>query len=299
MTLRIGVKLPHTGALDPTSLADRARELETAGFDSLWVSDHVVLPEKITSFYPFAADGVATWDSDNPYLETVVVLAVAAAATTRVRLGTAVLVAPQRNPVLLAKQIGTADLVSGGRIELGVGAGWLREEFVALEANFERRGQVLEEWVGILRACWTGHPPEIEGVHYRVPAGTLMLPAPHRSVPVHIGGHTTAALRRAGQLGDGWLGQQSVPELSVHDLEREIATVRETARQAGRDPDALRVTLRLVGSAGRHDEVADALAALRTAGVDEIIVDVDPATGDAEAAHSVLRAAAQECAVPQ
>lgn len=293
MTMQIGVKLPHTGSVAPASIADRAMALENAGFDSLWVSDHVVLPDHIGSHYPFAADGVATWASDQPWVETVVVLTVAAAVTDRVRIGTAVLIAPQRNPVLLAKQIGSVDAVSGGRIELGLGAGWLREEFDALDADFETRGPRLEEWIELLRDCWTGRPAGHTGEHYQLAAGTLMLPPPAHAVPVLVGGHSKAALRRAGQLGDGWLGQQAVPEISTDDLIREIGAIRDTADRAGRDPAALRMVLRLVESAGRHDEIAAAIPALRKVGIDEIIVDVDPVDGDPVAVQGVLRAAAE------
>lgn len=292
MTLAIGIKLPHTGTIDPARIADRARALERAGFDSLWVSDHVVLPERITSYYPFATDGVVTWASDQPWVETVVVLAVAAAVTERVRIGSAVLIAPQRNPVLLAKQIGSVAAVSGGRIDLGVGAGWLREEFEALDSDFDSRGSRLEEWIELIRDCWTGRPAAHAGEHYQLAAGTLMLPPPPHAVPILVGGHTKAALRRAGQLGDGWLGQQAVPELSIADLSREIGTIRAVANRAGRDPAPLRMVLRLVESTGRHDEIAAAIPALSAVGINEIIVDVDPTHGDPVAVHDVLRAAA-------
>jgi probable F420-dependent oxidoreductase len=292
VTMRIGVKLPHTGRVEPFSIGARARDLEHAGFDSLWVSDHVVLPEVIESWYPFAADGVATWPSDLPYVESLVALAAAAAVTERVRLGTAVLVLSQRNPILVAKQVGSLDAVSGGRVELGVGAGWLREEFDALDVPFESRGARLEEWITLLRECWTGRPAGRDNPNYTLAPGTIMLPTPAASVPILVGGHSRAALRRAGQFGDGWLGQQAVPAIDPAVLAGEIASIRAVARDAGRDPSAIRVVLRLVESSGRHDEVAAAIAELSRVGVDEIIVDVDPFDGDPVAAHDVLRAAA-------
>ena len=294
--MRLGVKLPHTGSIDPASIAGLAVEYERAGFDSLWVSDHVVLPEQITSYYPFAADGIATWSSDQPWVETVVVLAAAAAVTHRIRVGTAVLIAPQRNPVLLAKQIGCVSAVSSGRIDLGVGAGWLREEFEALDSDFDSRGPRLEEWIGLLRSCWTGRPDPHNGPNYRLAAGTLMLPAPAQRIPVLVGGHSRAALRRAGQLGDGWLGQQSVPDLSLSDLSREIGVIRECAARAGREASEIRFVLRLVESRGRHEEIAVAISGLSAVGVDEIIVDVDPEGGDPTVVHAVLRAAVDHVA---
>jgi probable F420-dependent oxidoreductase len=289
----LGVKLPHTGAAIATgSVPVRARALEAAGFDSLWVSDHVVLPSVITSYYPFGPEGRVTWPADTPYLETVVVLAAAAAATTRVRLGTAVLVVPQRNPVLLAKQIASVALVAEGRLDLGVGAGWLGEEFDALAAPFERRGARMLEWIEIMRDCWTGHPAAHDGPHYRLAPDLLMLPPLPAPVPILVGGHSLRALERAGKIGDGWLGQQSALEFDTDLLAREIATVHEAAMTAGRDRPA-RIVLRIIDSAGRAPQVAAALGALAAAGVDEVIVEVDPQVGDPVADHAVLRDAAE------
>lgn len=283
MTMRIGVKLPHTGDAVATRVAERARALESAGFDSLWVSDHVVLPSVIDSRYPFAEDGRATWPTDTPYLEAVVVLAAAAAATERIGLGTAALVLPQRNPVLLAKQVASVDAMSGGRVALGIGAGWLREEFDALAADFDERGTRMTEWIGLLRDCWTGRPPAHAG-HYRLAADTLVLPTPAHRVPLYVGGHSPVALRRAGELGDGWLAQQAVPSLDPRRLEREIATVVAAAGDRARP----HVVLRLVESVGLIGDIAGRLPELTAAGVDEIIVD----SANPQADHDMLRAAA-------
>jgi probable F420-dependent oxidoreductase len=285
--LLIGVKLPHTGPVRPDRVADGARALEAAGFDSLWVSDHVVMPEHIGSLYPFAADGVATWPSDTPYLEAIVTLAAAAAVTSRVRLGTAVLVLPQRNPVLLAKQAATVDALSCGRLDLGVGAGWLHEEFDALHAPFQGRAARMQTWIEVLRDCWSGRPAaRTDG--YPLAAGTLVLPRPNRPIPILLGGHSSAALDRAGRLGDGWLGQQSVPDLDPTVLSSDIDQVRRAATTAGRDPLKLRFVLRLVESRGRHSKIAAAAAALEAAGVTEIIVDVDPFQDDPAAVRATL-----------
>ena len=288
VSIAIGAKLPHTGDIAPESVPDRARTLEEAGFDSLWVSDHVVMPMTIGSYYPFASDGVAPWTGDIPYVETIVALTAAAVATDRVRLGSAVLVLPQRNPLLLAKQVASLDALSGGRIELGVGAGWLREEFEALDSPFEERGRRLEEWIDLLRDCWTGRPGAREGL-YPLADGLVQLPVPPHPVPLLVGGHTKAAFRRAGSLGDGWLAQQAVPEIDVETLATEMEAVRAQAVRAERDPSGLLFVLRLVESAGRHAEVAAHLGALARIGVHEVIVDVD---GDPAAVHDMLRSAA-------
>jgi probable F420-dependent oxidoreductase len=287
VSIAIGAKLPHTGPIAPTSIPARARALEAAGFDSLWVSDHVVMPMTIGSHYPFASSGVAPWTGDIPYIETIVALTAAAAVTERVRLGSAVLVLPQRNPLLLAKQVASLDAVSGGRIELGIGAGWLREEFEALDSPFEERGRRMEEWIGLLRDCWTGHPATREGL-YPLADGLVQLPIPAHPVPLLVGGHTKAAFRRAGSLGDGWLAQQAVPGLDLETLAVEIDAVRTQAVRADRDPAQLRFVLRLVESAGRHDQIAAQMTALAGIGVHEVIVDID---GDPAQVHDVLRAA--------
>jgi len=289
--VRIGVKLPHTGRIDPSSIPSRARDLEAAGFDSLWVSDHVVLPTVVRSAYPFSSDGSVTWPTDQPWVETIVTLAAAAAATSRARIGSGVLVAPQRNPVLLAKQTASLASLSDGRLDLGVGAGWLREEFEVLGSEFDNRGPRLEEWIGLLRSCWTGRPAPSEGPTYRLPPDVLMMPPPP-PVPLLVGGHSRAALRRAGQLGDGWLGQQSALAFDSAALARETAVVRAAATAAGRDGAASRTVLRIVDSADHAEAVADALASLSGAGVTEVVVDVDPFAGDPQATHALLREAA-------
>ena len=141
--------------------------MEASGFASLWVSDHVVMPATVTSRYPYASDGVATWATDEPWYDSIVALAMAAAVTESVELGTAVLVLPQRQPVVLAKQVASLDRLAGGRVVLGVGAGWLAEEFAALATPFEARGRAPTSGSILLRSCWTGRPDAFDGAHYR------------------------------------------------------------------------------------------------------------------------------------
>ena len=293
MTPLLGAKTPNSGELPGRlGIGAMARRLEEAGFESLWVSDHVVMPASIESRYPFAVDGKATWPSDTPYFDAVVALAMIGAATRRARLGTAVLVLPQREPVVLAKQLASLDALIGGRLELGVGAGWLAEEFEALNVPFDSRGSRMEEWIALLRACWTGQPEAHSGRHYALPAGVLCQPVPARPIPVLIGGHSPVALRRAGRLGDGWLAHQSALALDADALAEGCRRMRNAASSAGRDPDELRVVLRIIDSAGRAEEVARAAPALAQAGVDEIVVDVDWAAANGpEDAFSALAAA--------
>jgi probable F420-dependent oxidoreductase len=274
--MRVGAVVPNSGPLPlERGIAHMATTLEEAGFASLWVSDHVVMPERIDSRYPFAADGRATWPSTTPYLDALVALGVMAAVTRRVGLGTAALVLPLRNPVVAAKQAASLDVVSGGRLTLGVGAGWLREEFEALNVPFEDRAARLVEWMQIARDCWTGRPAARSSTRFVLPDGVLCLPTPAHEIPILMGGHSAAALRRAGRLADGWLAQQALPSLDPDELAAGAAAMRAAAEEAGRDPAGCRVVLRLVESAGRADEVAAARPALAAAGVDEIVVNVD------------------------
>jgi probable F420-dependent oxidoreductase len=274
--MRVGAIVPNSGPLPlERGTAAMARALEDAGFASLWVSDHIVLPTRIDSRYPFAADGRATWPSTTPYLDALVALSVMAAATEHVPLGTAVLVLPLRNPVVLAKQAASLDVLSGGRLTLGVGAGWLREEFEALNVPFADRSTRLVEWMAIARDCWTGTPAARSSERYELPEGVLCLPMPAHEIPFLMGGHSPAALRRAGRLADGWLAQQSLPELDPDGLESAVSLMRAAAEEAERDPAAQRVVLRVVESAGRAEEVAAAIPALEAAGVEELIVNVD------------------------
>jgi probable F420-dependent oxidoreductase len=276
--MRVGAKLPNSGALPAELGVPRmAAELEAAGFASLWVSDHVVMPATVTSRYPYAADGVATWSTDDPWYDAIVALSMAAAVTGHVELGTAVLVLPQRHPVVLAKQVASLDRLAGGRVVLGVGAGWLAEEFAALATPFESRGPRTDEWIDVVRSCWTGRPAAFDGVHYQLPADIVCQPTPARPVPILIGGTTPPALRRARQRGDGWLGIQPADAIDVSAVEAAVNQLDGAARKV----------LRLVGSATRADEVAAALPSLARAGITDVVVDVDWG-GDVTAQASLL-----------
>jgi probable F420-dependent oxidoreductase len=293
--IQIGAKVPNSGPLPAErGIGAMAAELEQAGFDSLWVSDHVIMPAAVSSWYPFAEDGKVNWPTDAPYIDAMIALMAIAAATERARIGTAVLVLPLRQPVVLAKQAASIDVLSGGRLELGVGAGWMAEEFEALNVPFADRGPILTEWIGLLRAVWTGQPDPVEGAHYTLPGGLHSGPVPPHQIPLLMGGHSAAARKRAGTIGDGWLAQQSAAELDPADLAAGIAQMRWAAAAAGRDPDGLRTVLRIVDSAGRAELVAAALPALSAAGVGEIIVDTDwSVPGSAAAARQMLRTAEQ------
>jgi len=288
VSIRLGAKLPHSGALVSLGLVTMAQRLERAGFDSIWVSDHVVFPHDVRSRYPFAADGRPTWAMDVDYIEPVVALSAIAAATSRAELGVSVLILPMRNPVLFAKQAANIDALSRGRLVLGVGVGWLREEFEALGANFGARGEVLDEWLEIARACWTGSAGPYEGKHYRLPEAIYCRPVPTRTPPVLAGGMSRLALERAGRIADGWVAQFSMDDLDEKVITSGLATMRKAAGERRE----FRVVARVTGADRRTAELAGRLAAVAAAGATDLVIDVDWSSEDGAArALETLRAA--------
>ena len=277
--LRLGAKVPNSGPLPfGLGIARMAGMLEAAGFDSIWTSDHVVFPREVRSRYPFAADGRITWPVDVDYLEPTVALSVMTSTTTTAELGTSVLILPMRNPILFAKQAACIDAIAHGRLVLGVGAGWLREEFDALGSDFDSRGEVLDEWLTILRRCWTGEVEPFEGRHYRLSEAIYCRPTPARHLPVLIGGMSRHAQERAGRIADGWLAQYSLENLSEHAVAEGLATIKAAGEEAGRpqsELEQLRIVLRVTGTDRKLGALASRLDELADAGATEIIVDVD------------------------
>jgi probable F420-dependent oxidoreductase len=269
--LRIGAKLPVFGPIvDEVPLAEAARRSEEAGFDSVWVSDHVVMVHRTDSRYPYSDDGTITWDATEPRLDAIVAMAIACTATSRVDVGVAILLATLRNPLILAKQIASLDTVSGGRVVVGAGAGWLAEEFDAIGVPFGGRGRRLDEWIDILRDVWTGTPEAHSYEHFEIQPGLLSYPTPLSEVPILIGGMSDAAIRRAGCRGQGWLAFQRAGHLDVPAIEAGIALMRAEAVSLGRS--APHAVVRLTGTL---DDAASAVPALTAAGVTEVIVEVD------------------------
>ena len=223
----------------PEAAAAIARHAELAGFDSLWAVEHVVVPAGYESRYPYRPSGRMPGTEDSPIPDPLIWLAYVAARTERVRLATGVLILPQRSPVITAKAAATLDVLSGGRLVLGVGIGWLREEFEAIGVPFEDRARRTEEAVAAMRALWQDARPTFQGryVGFR---DARMWPKPVRgTVPIVIGGHSPAAARRAGRLGDGYFPASAEPD-AIPAL---IRTMRQAAAHAGRDPGGVEVTV--------------------------------------------------------
>jgi probable F420-dependent oxidoreductase len=243
-----------------------ATESEARGISTLWVGEHVVLFEEYASSYPYAADGRIPAPPGSGLLDPIVTLSYLAARTKTVRLGTAMLLLPQRNPVYTAKEISSLDWLSGGRVDLGVGVGWLKEEFEALGVPWERRGARTDEYIEVLRTLWCDDTSSFSGATYTLP-DCEMFPKPLQQPypPIHIGGETDAALRRAARVGQGWHTFNRSPE----ELAEGLTSLDRFLAEAGRNRDELRITVCPYFNALTPDAVtqyaeagADAVAAL-------------------------------------
>jgi probable F420-dependent oxidoreductase len=236
-----GCHLPAFGPVATReSLIAFARRMEQLGYDSLWASDHVVIPYAIRSRYPYAETGAFPLPPDAAFLEPLTALAVVAGVTERVGLGTTVLVLPHRHPVLAAKMLATLDHLSGGRVILGAGVGWMREEIELLGAPYDRRGAWSDEALRVMRACWRDARIRHRGEFFAVD-DVGMAPKPVRGdIPVWIGGHTPRALRRVAELGDGWHAAFA----SADELARGLDALRAECARRGRRLEELAITVR-------------------------------------------------------
>lgn len=207
---------------------DIARCAESVGFDAISLSDHVFYPAELESTYPYSDDGRPIFPPDTPWPDVWVTTGALAAVTERVQFVTHVYVLPARNPFVVAKAVGTAAFLSGDRVHLGVGAGWMREEFEQLEQPYERRGARMEEQIEVLRTLWRGGMVEHHGEFYDFDR-LEMTPAPARPVPILIGGHSDVALRRAARIGDGWIGTH----YRLDDLRDYVERLQRFRREAG------------------------------------------------------------------
>lgn len=270
--MQFGIMFANTGH---GSSADGARAVvqaaEAGGFVAAWAVEHVVVPSGYESAYPYDKSGkMAGGAEDFDLPDPLVWLTWAAAHSTTLRLGTGVLIAPQRNPVVTAKAVATIDHLSGGRIDLGVGVGWLREEFDALGVPFAARGRRLDEYIDAMRALWTQDRAEFHG-EFADFENCIMRPKPAQgSVPIVVGGHTEAAARRAGRRGDAFFPGSATPE-EIADL---TAVMRATAAEHGRDGDAIPVYAMCMGKPG--DSMYARIEGLAAVGVSQAIVPTYP-----------------------
>ena len=239
--MKFDLWMPTASPMTTPELLDAVAEgAEARGIGTIWVGEHVVLFEQYESRYPYAEDGRIPAPPGSGLLEPLVTLTYLAARTATVRLGTAMLLLPQRNPVYVAKEVSSLDWLSGGRVDLGVGVGWLKEEFDALNVPWERRGRRTDEYLEVLRTLWVDDTSSFHGEIYDLPP-SQMYPKPVQQPhpPIHIGGETAAALRRAARRGQGWhTFNRSPAELAtgLAELDKELAA-------AGRSRAELRITV--------------------------------------------------------
>jgi probable F420-dependent oxidoreductase len=244
-----------------------AQAAEAAGFDSIWTVEHVVVPHDYQSRYPYSPTGrMGSGLEDFPIPDPLIWLAYIASATRTIKLGTAILILPQRNPIVTAKAVATLDhLGGGGRVLLGIGVGWLAEEFSTLGVPFDDRGPRTDDYVAAMRALWS---QDCASYHGRFVSFDQVFcrPLPQdRRIPIIVGGDTMAAARRAGRLGDGYFPARAAPpEL--------FAEMRRAARASGRDPASIEITL------AAPTQLSD-IEALARQGVARVAVPVSSAAG--------------------
>lgn len=264
--MRIGLFLPSVSPLaTPEFLEACGAAAQDHGVSSLWVGEHVVFTDEYESRYPYADDGKVGLPPESGMLGLFETLTYLASCTDTVRLGTAVCLVPQRNPVYTAKSVSTLDWLSGGRVDFGIGVGWLREEFEALDMPFERRGARTDEYLEVMRTLWRDDVSSHDGEHYTLPP-CRMFPKPMQSPnpPVYVGGESDVALRRVARLGDGWHGFNHTPATAaecVARLDRELAAV-------GRSRDEIDITV----CAYLQPVEPALLPAYRDAGVQQVVL---------------------------
>jgi probable F420-dependent oxidoreductase len=260
--MKIGIPLFR---LRPEQMVAVARRAEELGFESVWVPEHLVFPVRIASRYPYSPDGIPPVTPDSPHLDPLIVLTYIAAATTRIRLGTNIYILPLRHPLLTARTAVSLDVLSGGRLTLGVGVGWLEEEFEAVAVDFRSRGGRTRECVRALRGLWTEAEPEFHGRYFSFgPVKFEPKPIQKPYPPIVFGGETETALRRAAALGEGWYGVGHTPESAAPQVEK----LRGLLAAAGRGSEPFEITVSHAGAS----LAADDLERYTEAGVDRVVV---------------------------
>jgi len=266
--MKFGLRYASLGRhANGNAAVELAQAAEAAGFDSIWTVEHVVVPHSYQSRYPYSASGrMGSGLEDFPIPDPLIWLAYVASATRTIKLGTAILILPQRNPVVTAKAVATLDhMAGGGRVLLGIGVGWLAEEFATLGVPFADRGARTDEYVAAMRALWSQECASFRGRFVSFDQVFCRPLPPNRNIPVIVGGDTVAAARRAGQLGDGYFPARGAPAELFDEM-------RRAAVAAGRDPSAIEITV------SAPSEPAE-IEALAKRGVSRVAVAASAAAG--------------------
>jgi probable F420-dependent oxidoreductase len=288
--LHLGIRGP---AADPDALITIAQEAEKLGFEHLGFSDHVVIADEVGSTYPYTADGRWFAEDSGECLEQITTLAYVAAATRKIRLLTSIMVLPHRPVILAAKMLNTVDVLSKGRLTVGVGVGWMAEEIALLNGPpFDARGAAADEYIQAFRALWTQDKPAFQGKHAQF-GGLKFHPKPvqHPHPPIWVGGESRAGRKRAGRLGDGWYPMSNNPNALFDTPERYAAGLAEViaaAEAAGRDPSAISRGLFVIGFetgtaardengrrrrfTGSADDILEDIAAFAEAGLEHLVI---------------------------
>ena len=235
--MKFGLAFASSAGPDAASALEIARLADSLGFDSIWGGEHVIRPTRLASRYPYSEDGQMPGEAETPIPDPLIWLAYVATAAPRVRLGPCILILHQRNPLVLAKELATLDHLSGGRVELGIGVGWLEEQFDALGVPWERRGARTDEYIQAMRALWAGPHAEYHGEFVDFPAVTCNPRPLNGSIPIIVGGDSAAAVRRAARYAAGYFPGEG----DAAKLARLIANVRAAAEQQGRDPAEIEI----------------------------------------------------------
>ncbi len=214
---------------EPEQLTALAVAAEEAGFEGILLADHLFFPSRLESRYPYSEDGRPMFDGATPFPDPWTTMAAMSSVTRRLQMATMVFILPLRDPVELAKILGTLALLADGRVVLGAGAGWIREEFEVQGVPWKTRGARMTEMVEVMRKLWSGEEVEHHGAHFELPP-MQMSPKPPTPVPIYFGGIGERALQRAARIGDGWMGTGQTPEQAAHLLDRLHALRREFGR---------------------------------------------------------------------
>jgi probable F420-dependent oxidoreductase len=262
----IGLFVPLTGFnANAAFLRVLGPALEERGFESIWVAEHVVLFDDYDSQYPYSPTGKFPGGGDTGLLDPLTALTYLAAVTDRVRLATGICLIPQRNPVYTAKQVADLDVLSGGRVDFGVGIGWLKEEFDALNVPFAARGKRADEYLQIMRSLWTEETSSFDGSLYQLPACRLYPKPVQTPLPVHVGGESNGAMRRAARFGQGWFTFNRLPDELSGVLGQLDGHLSDAGRRRG---NGFQLTVSPYFNAVTSDQVK----AYADAGVDRLVV---------------------------
>ncbi|MEM7078735.1 MAG: LLM class F420-dependent oxidoreductase [Pseudomonadota bacterium] len=260
--MKFGIMFANTGNFTQAEHAiELAQTAEEAGIESLWTVEHVVVPKHYDSVYPYNRKGKLPGDFENDIPDPVVWMSFVAAVTKTIRLSTGILILPQRHPLYVAKEFATLDQLSGGRAMMGIGIGWLREEFDALGIDFSERVQRSEESMQALRSLWRDDSSSFEGARYAwQDVGSFPKPAQPEGVPIIVGGHVPAAARRAARFGDGFFPGR------IDRLDELLAALREECAKIGRDPAEIELTT------GTPDMNLDGIKQMQDKGIERLVM---------------------------